>query len=125
MMPPPFGMFLPNSGPPFATNAGFRECARCFAAEGILARSKGNYSAALQASLDAMELGRNIPKGGGIIPRLVGLACHAMGFALAERTVSGLPASAIPSALARVRRLRQRWPPLRETLESERVANMS
>src|SRR5712692_4711890 len=35
----------------------FRECARCFEAEGILARRENDYGAAMQASLDAMELG--------------------------------------------------------------------
>jgi hypothetical protein len=103
----------------------FRECARCFAAESILQRDEGNYAGAMQSSLDAMQLGSKIPWGGGLIARLVGLACHAIGFDMAERTASHLPAGAIPAALQRARRLRWDWPPLAETLENERIANLS
>jgi hypothetical protein len=106
-------------------DARFRECARCFAAESNLDRSEGNYAGAMQSSLDAMALGAKIPWGGGLIARLVGLACHAIGFDMAERTVSGLPAGAIPAALQRVRRLRWDWPPLAETLENERITKLS
>jgi hypothetical protein len=103
----------------------FRECARCFADEGILARSEGDYGAAMQSSLDAIELGSKIPNGGGLISRLTGLACHAIGFDQAERTVSGMPAGAIPGALARLRRVRREWPSLSETLESERISHLA
>jgi hypothetical protein len=112
-------------GAAFPDYACFRECARCFMAETTVARREGDCGTAMQRSLDGMELGAKIPWGGGLIARLVGLACHAMGFSQVERIVPHLPAGAIPGALDRVRRMRKAWPPLFETWESERIEALS
>lgn len=102
----------------------FRDCACGFAAESHLAESRGDLSLAMQRSLDAIELGSNAPRGGGIYERQVGLAIHAIGYAEAGRLAAKLPASAIPPALARVRRLRKGWPPLSDMWQSERVQRL-
>jgi hypothetical protein len=103
----------------------FREFARGFAAESILARRQGDYGTAMQRSLDAVELGVRMPKGGGVLPRLVAAAIFAIGLSLTERVAPDVPANRIPDALARVRRLRKAWPPMSETLESDRISSIA
>jgi hypothetical protein len=105
--------------------ASFREFARGFAAESILARRQGDYGIAMWRSLDAVELGVRMPKGGGVLPRLVAAAIFAIGLSLTERTAPDVPANRIPDALARVRLLRKAWPPLSEMLESERISSIA
>ena len=107
------------------TYAKFRECTRCFAAESILRSSEGDFAGAMRASLDAMELGSKIPWGGGLIARLTGRACHAIGFSMAERIALRVPANMIPAALERVRHIRDGWPPISETLQNDRVTTLS
>jgi hypothetical protein len=109
----------------FPEYAGFRECARCFSAESILARRRGDDGAAMQRSLDAMELGSRIPTVGAILARQVGMACHAIGFSQVEALVQRSPANVTAAALERVQRLRRRWPPIAETLEGERITMLS
>jgi hypothetical protein len=121
--PPELG--LAGIGSSIPNYAGFRECARCFAAETNVARRQGDYSTAMQRSLDSMELGAKLPRGGALITRLVGRACHGLGFSQVERIVPQLPAVAIPNALDRVRRVRMEWPPMSETWESARVQTLS
>jgi hypothetical protein len=111
---------LSSGSPPFPLFASTRESARCFVAESRLAASQGDRSAAMQRSLDAMELGSKVPWGAALIGRLVGLAIHAIGLSQVERLVPLLPAEAIPTALTRVRQVRESWPPLSDTWESER-----
>lgn len=105
--------------------SGFHDCARCFRAESILARDRGDYHAAMQRSLDAIELGSRIPKGGDFVDRSVGISCHAVGFSQVEALVPRLSPSATAAALSRVRRVRGNWPPLAETIEGERLTMFS
>jgi hypothetical protein len=110
-------------GPPFPDTARFREGALFFVAGSILARSEGDLGKAMQCRLDAMELGSKVSRGGGFSYHFLaaGLVCHNAGFAGAERLAPVLPATAIPSALERVRRIRRSWPRFAEMLEGERV----
>jgi hypothetical protein len=109
----------------FPEIAGFRECARGFAAECILARRQGDYRTAMQRSLDAVELGVRMPRGGGLLARMAAVEMIGIGFSQAEQLVPLVPANLVPDALARVRRLRQAWPPLSEMLESERITDIA
>jgi hypothetical protein len=103
----------------------FRECARCFTAESLLARHRGDADGAMQRSLDAMELGSRVPKGGDILARFVGQACHGIGFEGVEPLVPRLPPDGVEAALRRVHQARQSWPPLAETLECERISELA
>jgi hypothetical protein len=103
----------------------FRACERSFDAETNLARSLGDYSSAIQRSLDAMELGAKCTRGGPLRSWRAGLAYHEIGFSQAEQIVPRLPARAIPAALERVRRVRNSWPPLSELWEGERIETLS
>ncbi len=72
-----------------------------------------------------MELGSKVSRGGTLIAMMVGVACHAMGFARVEKLVSQMPAPAIPQALDRVRRIRRTWPVYTENLEIERLDTLA
>jgi hypothetical protein len=103
----------------------FAECAHWFAKESLAAHFQGDEATAIQRSLDAMELGSKVPRGGGSLSWLVGRSCHMIGLGQAERQVPTVPASAIPDALARLRRVRDQWPPLSELIENQRLTNLS
>jgi hypothetical protein len=104
---------------------GFRDCARWFVAESVLARHQGNAGLTLQRSLDASELASRLSGGSGMDLRLIANACHAIGFSQAEQITTAVPPADIPGALERVRRLRREWPPLSELVESERLIVMT
>jgi hypothetical protein len=103
----------------------FRECARGFTAESRLARSRGDYRGAMESSLDAIELGSRVPVGGCFFARLIGQTCQAIGFAVVETLAPRLPPDEVEAALQRVRRVRQSWTPLAETLECERTTEFA
>jgi hypothetical protein len=103
----------------------FRECARCFAAESNLARSRGDDETAFDRGLDAMELGSKVVGGADTLTWLTGVGCHTQGLAQAEQLVATLPGHAIPGALNRVRHIRQTWPELSEMIETERVTRLA
>jgi hypothetical protein len=104
----------------------FREGAVHFIAESILAQSEGDVRTAMERRLDAMELGSKVSRGGNLIygigPGWIG---HGGGFIGAERLVPELPASALPRALERVRRIRRSWPRFPEMLEVERMTGLA
>jgi len=60
--------------------AHFREAVRLLSLEGHVHEARGEYDAAAQSRLDAMQLGADqIPHGGALISYLVGIACEAIG----------------------------------------------
>jgi hypothetical protein len=115
---------LSNNAPPIKSSE-FRSCAWAFATESVVSRSQGDYVAAMQRSLDAMELGCKLARGAWLYPRIVAKTCHAIGFAQAEQTALLLSGGQIPAVLTRVRRVRDSWPPLRTTLDIERIQTMA
>lgn len=100
---------------------GFLQCARWFAAESSLAMNQGDPGAALHRSLDAMELGALLSHGAIADFRSLAGAAHAIGFNEAERMAELIPRRDLPGALHRARQLRERWSPLADLLESERL----
>jgi len=64
----------------FPDLAHFRAVARVLSVEGSVHETNGEYGAAAQSRLDAMQLGADqIPNGGVLIHYLVGIACEAIG----------------------------------------------
>jgi hypothetical protein len=105
----------------FRESAEFRVCARAFAAESRLARLDGDGSRAIHSSLDDLELGSKLAKGGGWIPYLVAEVCHSYGVSEAEHSAGMTPAAVIPDAIARIRSIQQHWAPFSEMLDIERA----
>ena len=100
--------------------AEFHDCSAWFAAESRLARSRGDYDAAMRHCLDALELGSRVCRGGSTRDRYVGQGCQQRALVEAQQVVWHLPRAHLPEYLARVRHLRLNWPPITETLEIDR-----
>ena len=108
----------------FQRYAAFRECARCFVAESLVAEDEGDGSLALQRALDAVELGGRIPAGGPMLDRLVGQAIHAIGMSRVDQIYQSASHESTAQALSRVRRIRKALPPLADTVENERITSL-
>jgi hypothetical protein len=104
---------------------GFGHCARCFWAEGVEARHRGDAGAAMQAFLDAVELGYHLSRGADISQRGWANLCADTGFNPAERVAPQMPRTAIQAALMRIRRLRETWPPISDMLQRARVEELA
>jgi hypothetical protein len=91
-----------------------------FALQSRLALRRGEADRALASSLDAIELGGNACRGGGVEARFVGQICQETGLEEAERLYCFLPRTGLAAQLGRVRRIRISWPTIAETLEVER-----
>lgn len=91
---------LPYRLPPYDPNeyqrlAPLRNVARCFAGEAWVALADGNPGAAMNSSLDAVELGAKTENGGPLINELVGMAICSIGLRTADdAAVKLLPAQA-------------------------------
>jgi hypothetical protein len=101
------------------------QCAQVFAAESRVAAAHGHYGAALGCALDAIELGGNIARGGGQSERGTGQSCQMAGLEEVERLYPHLPPAGLRQHLRRVRRLRQSWPTIAESLDVERQVQMA
>ena len=92
--------------------------ARCFALESRLAAARREPEVALEWSLDAIELGGHLCRGGVVLHRYTGQSCQELGLREAERIVPRLSGDGLLRAAARVRRIREAWPTIGETLEN-------
>jgi hypothetical protein len=104
----------------FPHYAKFRELARLLALEGYQRKAAGDFSGATKSYLDAVTMGNQIPRGGGIIARLVGIACQAIGRRPIWRMVGQLDAPTAKAAARRIETLRKETWPCAETLTEEK-----
>jgi hypothetical protein len=104
----------------FPELARFRNLARFCALASASAAEQGRWGEAMERSLDAVEMGRRLPKGATMIGYLVGLACESIGRAQAWNCVEHLTDAEAAAALARLERLRTRFVPYRDVLTEEK-----
>ncbi|MCX6359352.1 MAG: hypothetical protein NT029_06090 [Armatimonadetes bacterium] len=104
----------------FPELARFRSLARLCALASASATEQGRWGEAMERSLDAVEMGRMLPKGASMIGYLVGLACESIGRAQAWKCVEHLTDAEACAELARLERLRTRFVPYREVLTEEK-----
>ena len=97
-----------------------RQMARFLSLDGQVKAAHGNWSGAVSAELDAVQMGETLPHGGPLIGLLVGVACQSIGRRHAWEVVPHLSG---PEALAAARRLeaiRIAHVPLVDTLREEK-----
>jgi hypothetical protein len=104
----------------FPHYAKFRNLARLLALEGNGRREAGDIPGATQSYLDAVTMGNRIPRGGPIIPRLVGIACQAIGRRPIWHMVGHMNAPTAKAAARRIETLRKETWPYVETLTEEK-----
>ena len=96
-----------------------RAIARLLSVEAQTRAERGDWSGAMQSSLDSVELGAKLPRGGPLIGRLVGIACEAIGRKQVWKIVSHLDAAQTRAALARMEAIRAQHIPYADTLQEE------
>jgi type II secretory pathway pseudopilin PulG len=80
---------------------------------------RGDWNGAVNADLDAIQLGETMPRGGPLIGMLVGDACQAVGRRHAWDAVDHLSAAQARAAAHRLETIRLSHVPLADTLQEE------
>jgi hypothetical protein len=121
------GFSYPYQEPParsfnalFPHYAQFRSLSRLLNLEAQTEESRGDWSGAMNSSLDAMRLGADVPHGGILIGKLVGMACQAAGRADAWGYAEHLNAAQARAAARRLEEIVNRSVPFADTLQEEK-----
>jgi hypothetical protein len=80
----------------------YRQLARILALDAQVKAARGDAAGAMDSSLDAMELGAKVGHGNGLIGRLVGVACDAIGRTPVWELAGRLDASHARAAARRI-----------------------
>lgn len=103
------GFQYPYAEPPvrsfsttFPQYAKFRQLARFLSLTGQVKAAQGDWSGAVSAELDAVQMGETLPRGGPVIGMLIGAACQAIG---RKHAWDAVPHLSGPEAHAAARRL--------------------
>ena len=105
--------------------ARFRGLARFLAVEAAAKAGKGDYKGAVDANLDAVALGAQIPHGCGLIGGLVGNACQAIGRRSLYATIERLNAKQARDAVKRIERIREKQVPYWGILQEQKWADQA
>lgn len=88
--------------------------------EAQVKEARGDLAGATNARLDAVRLGEDVPRGGGMLARLTGLAVGSAGRVPLWRMVNRLPGPVAKNAARRVETIAARHVPLADTLTEEK-----
>lgn len=105
---------------PLPHYAKFRNLARLFALDGRLRAARGDTAGAVTSSLHAVRFGQQIPRGAGLIGRLVGIACQDVGRRPVWDALPRLPGSAARAGARRMEGILAQNVGLDETLIEEK-----
>ena len=97
-----------------------RALARFLSLQAQVDAEKGDTGGAMSASLDAVQMGEQLPRGGPLIGMLVGGACQAIGRKQAWRTADHLSAAQARAAARRLEIIRTGHVPFADTLQEEK-----
>ena len=104
----------------FPYYAKYRGMARLLGLEASVAAHRGDYAGAASASMDAMEMGAQMPHGSVLIGGLVGIACQAIGRRPLWQHVDHLDARQARTAIQRMEKIRSKSVPFSATLQEEK-----
>ena len=102
-----------------------RSMARLLALDSSVKAHRGDYSGAVRSSMDAMDLGAQVPHGSTLIGGLVGVACSAIGRRPLWQFADKLSAEEARAAAQRIERIRTKWVPFSETMLEEKWATQA
>lgn len=97
-----------------------RALARFLSLQAQVDAEKGDAGGALGASLDAVQMGETLPRGGPVIGMLVGAACQAIGRRQAWEAADKLNAVQARAAARRLESIRAAHVPYADTLQEEK-----
>lgn len=121
---------LPYYSPPtdpndFRQYSRIRDASRQLVSLARVELADGQPGAAMQHSLDAIELGVKMRRGGPLINTLVGIACTSIGQNAAERCVSQLTAEETHAAGSRLDGVLTQLPEPAEVMDEERRCSLA
>ena len=120
-LPDPYmDVYKRSWGTMFPYYARFRSMARLLALEAEVRGANGDWNGAMQSSLDSIEMGVKMAKGGPLIGRLVGIACEAIGRQQAWKCVEHLDAAQTLAAMRRLDAIRAQHTPMADTMREEK-----
>lgn len=102
----------------------FREEARLLGFAGKVYGEEGQWNEAMTCELDAVQLGAKVSRGGGVIARLVDIACEAIGRHHAWDAVGHLSAVQARHAGRRLEAIQADRYPLSLTIENEKWSSL-
>ena len=105
---------------PFPHYQKIREMARLLALQAQTDAGQGDWNGAVNADLDAIQVGEQLPRGGPLIGMLVGVACQAIGRKQAWTAPSHLTAAQSQAAAQRLTQIRAYHVPYLNTLQEEK-----
>ncbi len=121
------GFAYPYQNPPmrsfnalFPYYAKFRGTARLLALEGQAKDEQGDWSGAVSADLDAVQMGEMIPHGSPLIGDLVGIACQAIGRRPIWNDVDHLNAAQSEASARRLEKIQTLHVPFADVLQEEK-----
>lgn len=97
-----------------------RTPARLLALEAQLKAAHGDWAGSMESCLDGLRLGEDVPTGGALIPRLVGIALQAIGRREAWNAVDHLTAGQALAAAHRLEGILEVHAPFSDTLQEEK-----
>ena len=99
----------------------FRGLARLLRLKGEVEAAKGDYDAAMQSWLDAMQMGEMIPHGSPLIGMLVGIACEAIGRRpVWEKGLDHLTSAQAKASIQRLEAIQAMRLPFADTVQEEK-----
>jgi hypothetical protein len=109
----------------FPYYAQFRSLARTLALDSQVKAHRGDYGAATQSSMDAMEMGAQIPHGSVLIGGLVGIACQSIGRRQIWGYLDHMNLPQTRAAAKRLERIRAKAVPYATVLQEDKWAVQS
>jgi len=126
------GFQYPYQEPPsHSFNAAFpyyqklRQLARFLSLQAQVDAERGDWNDAMIASLDAVQMGETMPRGGPLIGMLEGVAYQSIGRKQAWRTVDHLSAAQAREAARRLAQIRTHHVPYADTLQEEKLSGQA
>jgi hypothetical protein len=100
--------------------SGFRKLARLLRIESQVKAARGDWAGSVAASLDAVQFGEQMPRGGPLIHRLCGISIESIGRREAWKAIDHLTAAQARSSACRAENVGSRHIPFAETLLEEK-----
>lgn len=97
----------------------FRALARMLGLAARVDAARGDWAGAMEASLDAVQMGETFPRGGSLIGMLVGVACESIGRHPAWGYVDHLTAAQARANARRLQAIRAGHIPFADTVQEE------
>jgi hypothetical protein len=106
-------------------NKEFRSVARLLTIEAEVKAVHGDWSGALQADIDAIRMGRDVPRGGNVLLCLCGFVVQRIGQHHAWEVVDHIDAASARSAVRRLEDVIDHRVPLSEVIEEDKWSTAS